>query len=190
MKKHLSLVLLYCLILTAAVGCSTGSATAPGGSVSEEHESSAAPIRLGANTPAPRPSPAAADRHADGDPEAQEDSVADNGGVDVDLTLLSSTMVYAEVYNIMTKPDNYMGKIIKVNGTYAASYNAASERYYHHVLIQDAAACCAQGLEFMWSGKQANSDDYPENKAFIEVVGVFSSYEDLGRSHYYIEVER
>lgn len=30
--------------------------------------------------------------------------------VDVDLTVLSSTMVYAEVYDMVNTPDNYLGK--------------------------------------------------------------------------------
>ena len=30
-------------------------------------------------------------------------------GGDVDLTVLSSTMVYSEVYNMMVSPDNYKG---------------------------------------------------------------------------------
>lgn len=37
--------------------------------------------------------------------------------VDVDLTRLSSTMVYSEVYNMMTVPGDYIGKTIKNDGT-------------------------------------------------------------------------
>ena len=35
---------------------------------------------------------------------------ADN--FDVDLTNLSSTMVYSEVYNMMSTPENYIGKTV------------------------------------------------------------------------------
>ncbi len=37
-------------------------------------------------------------------------------GIDVDLTKLSSTMVYSEVYNMMYTPDDYIGKTVKMNG--------------------------------------------------------------------------
>ena len=35
---------------------------------------------------------------------------AETSKCDVDLTLLSSTMVYSEVYNMMVDPDSYIGK--------------------------------------------------------------------------------
>ena len=35
---------------------------------------------------------------------------APGNAVDVDLTELSSTMVYSEVYAMMTEPENYIGK--------------------------------------------------------------------------------
>ena len=38
--------------------------------------------------------------------------------VDVDLTRLSSTMVYSEVYNMMNAPGDYIGKTIKMTGQF------------------------------------------------------------------------
>ena len=39
------------------------------------------------------------------------------GKVDVDLTVLSSTMVYSEVYNMLLfTPDSYLGKTVKMMG--------------------------------------------------------------------------
>ena len=35
--------------------------------------------------------------------------------VDLDLTKLSSTVVYSEVYNMLITPDDYKGKIIKAH---------------------------------------------------------------------------
>jgi len=43
----------------------------------------------------------------------QDDSEV-NTRIDVDLTEMSSTMIYSEVNNIMTNPDDYMGKTIKI----------------------------------------------------------------------------
>ena len=109
-------------------------------------------------------------------------------GVDVDLTVLSSTMVYAEVNNIMTSPKNYVGKTIKMNGLYYASYFDQTDQYYHYVVITDATSCCPQGLEFTWDGNHAYPDDYPEDQANIEVIGVFDSYDELGQTYYYLDV--
>ncbi|MDR0490450.1 MAG: hypothetical protein LBH28_04300 [Oscillospiraceae bacterium] len=108
----------------------------------------------------------------------------------VDLTALNSTMVYAEVYNIMSYPDDYMGKTIKMSGLYSAANDDEAGPYYHFVVIEDATACCQQGLEFKWSGDHVYPDDYPEENAKIEVTGAFGSYEnEWGGISYYVAID-
>ena len=110
--------------------------------------------------------------------------------IDVDLTVLSSTMVYAEVNNIMTNPDDYMGKTIKVQGYYNASYYDVTDNYYHYVIIQDAVDCCAQGIEFILTGGDFKyPDDFPEILDFIEITGVFDNYDELDKTYYYLNVD-
>ena len=122
----------------------------------------------------------------DGDaPTAQETPAA----ADVDLTGLSTTMLYAEVNNIMTNPENYMGKTIKIVGPYNVSYYDKTGLSYHYVLIEDATACCQQGIEFLWKGDHKYPDDYPQAQTRIEVFGVFGSYEELGQTYYYLAVD-
>ena len=60
---------------------------------------------------------------------------------------------------------------------------------YHFVAVEDAAACCLQALEFIWEGEHAYPDDYPDEKAVIEVAGVFGQYDELGRTYYYLAVD-
>ena len=110
-------------------------------------------------------------------------------GVDVDLTVLSTTMVYAEVNNIMTNPGDYIGKTVRMGGPYYTSYYDETGLYYHYVVIEDATACCAQGLEFIWDGEHSYPDDYPDERAYIEVAGVFGSYDELGRTYYCLTVD-
>jgi hypothetical protein len=112
-----------------------------------------------------------------------------NKRVDVDLTALSRTMVYAEVYNILINPESYMGKTIKMKGPYNALYSGKDGRPYHFVVIEDAAACCQQGLEFIWNGEHTYPDDYPKDQAKIEVTGVFDSYDELDSTFYYLAVD-
>lgn len=108
---------------------------------------------------------------------------------DVDLTSLSSTMVYAEVYNMMNEPNRYMGKTVKVRGQYYANYFEDAKQYYHFIVVADATACCQQGLEFIWSGEHTYPDDYPEDGTLIEVTGVYGSYKELGETYYYLAVD-
>ncbi len=107
---------------------------------------------------------------------------------DVDLTTLSSTMVYGEVYNMMNRPEDYMGKTIKARGPYYSSLFVQTGLYYHFILIEDAAACCQQGLEFIWEGRDY-PDGFPANNTQIEVTGVFGEYEELGETYYYLDVD-
>lgn len=111
----------------------------------------------------------------------ETDPATTNGSsktIDVDLTKLSSTMVYSEVYNMMTNPSDYMGKTVKMSGQFAVYHDEASDNYYFACLIADATACCQQGLEFVLAGDYKYPNDYPELGSEIAVVGEFSTYKE------------
>ena len=110
--------------------------------------------------------------------------------VDVDLTVLSGIMVYSEVNSIISFPDNYIGKTVKMQGQFTI-YQATDEngafipdKMFFACMIADATACCAQGLEFALAGKPVYPDDYPELGAEITVVGTFEWYEEDGCRYY------
>lgn len=94
--------------------------------------------------------------------------------VDVDLTKLSSTMVYSEVYDMMTKPGNYLGKLVRMRGEFA--YIEGDGRYYFACIIADATACCAQGIEFVLKDERKFPEEYPAQGTEISVVGIFDTY--------------
>ena len=94
--------------------------------------------------------------------------------VDVDLTALSSTMVYSEVLNMLQKPDDYMGKSVRMTGSFAVA--EGENRNYYACIIKDATACCSNGIEFLWDGEHDYPADYPKQGADITVVGTFDKY--------------
>lgn len=100
--------------------------------------------------------------------------------VDVDLTALSSTMIYSEVNNMMTAPDDYIGKTVKMQGNFSVYEDEKTGNYYTAVLISDATSCCSQGMEFKLKGDKKYPDDYPEVEEEITVVGTFGTYEEDG----------
>lgn len=100
--------------------------------------------------------------------------------IDVDLTAMSSTMVYSEVYNMMTEPDGYMGKSVKMQGNFAVYFDETTEKFYYACLIADATACCSQGLEFILAEAFSFPEDYPEIGADITVTGIFDTYTENG----------
>lgn len=123
--------------------------------------------------------------------ETDIEETKDINDVDVDLTVLSSTMVYSEVYNMMVNPDVYLGKTIKVIGPYYAGQLVyGTEKYYHFVVISDATACCQNGIEFIWDdNSHVYPDEYPKDNTVIEITGVFSSYEESGNTYYYLKTD-
>lgn len=102
-------------------------------------------------------------------------------GIDVDLTQMSSTMIYSEVQNMMLKPADYVGKTVKMQGAFSVS--EIGENRYFACIIKDATACCAQGIEFDWSGDHSYPADYPKDGSDITVTGEFTTYNE-GQQQY------
>ena len=125
-------------------------------------------------------------------PEGSEPSHPSAGKVDVDLTVLSSTMVYSEVYNMLYfYPEDYYGKTVKANGIFAIYQMVVDgvtqpDPVAYACIIADATACCAEGMEFVLEGDYTYPDDYPELGAEITVIGEFQSYEENGMTWYHL----
>ena len=99
-------------------------------------------------------------------------------GIDVDLTVMSSTMVYSEVYNMMYYPENYLGKKVKMSGMYTMFKDEETGKCYHGCIIMDATACCAQGIEFELTDDYVYPDDYPKEGETICITGTFETYKE------------
>ena len=125
------------------------------------------------------------EKKSESKPAASEPTQSTDG-VDVDLTRLSSTMVYSEVYNMMYTPGDYIGKTIKMTGQFVYYENPDTQAQYFTCIIGDAMACCSQGLEFVLTGKHTYPDDYPELGSEITVIGEFQSYEENGMTWYHL----
>ncbi|MFV0479988.1 MAG: hypothetical protein ACK5LZ_05410 [Anaerorhabdus sp.] len=109
--------------------------------------------------------------------------------VDVDLAEMGSTMVYAEVYNILMDPTAYLGKNIRVQGEYNQLYNSETGSYDHYIIIKDALACCATGLDFLLQESDSNLELYPEQGSNIELIGEYKQYENYDYDRYYLSAE-
>lgn len=96
--------------------------------------------------------------------------------VDLDLTKLSGTVVYSQVYDMMVDPDSYLGQRVRLKGNFSYYQDPDTLQEYFAAVIADATACCAQGIEFVWKGEHAYPRDYPPLDAEITVTGTFSVY--------------
>ena len=165
MKRLLCLLLAVCMTLSlCACGKGAERDTERGASASE-----------------PQPSPA-----------ITEPPQASANGVEVDLTMLSSTMVYSEVYNMLyNDPESYLGKTVRARGEFSIYQLVVDgvlqpDPVAYACIISDAAACCAEGMEFVLEGDLTYPDDYPELGTEITIIGEFQSYEENGMTWYHL----
>lgn len=103
--------------------------------------------------------------------------------VDIDLSTMSGTMVYSKVYDMTRNPEAYKGKIVKMKGLFNYYKDANTGKEYFACLIQDATACCAQGIEFDLKGEHKYPDDYPEKERELTVIGEFDNYKEDGATY-------
>ena len=179
MKRLFCLLLAVCMMLSLCA-CGKGSEEGAGNDASSSDEKSSAQTD---SIPTPN------EQEAPGESEPSHPSA---GKVDVDLTVLSSTMVYSEVYNMLYfYPEDYYGKTVKANGIFAIYQMVVDgvtqpAPVAYACIIADATACCAEGMEFVLEGDYTYPDDYPELGAEITVIGEFQSYEENGMTWYHL----
>ena len=112
--------------------------------------------------------------------EETEDAVAASSA-DIDITSFSGTMAYAEISNIQSSPDDYIGKTIRMAGSFA-TYEENGTTYFL-CIVEDAKACCSIGIEFVLEGEHSYPDDYPEMLSDIIITGEIQTYERDGNMY-------
>lgn len=108
-------------------------------------------------------------------PESQPEASSDTEEVEVDLTGMSSTMVFAEVYNMMVEPDSYVGKTVRMHGELVSYPHPFSGEDCYAVIVKDALACCAQGFQF----QPPEGVTLPEAGTEVTVTGVYTLDDSL-----------
>lgn len=121
---------------------------------------------------------------------ADSDDSAAETAVDLDLTLMDGTMVYSTVYDMVTNPGTYLGKTVRIKGTFSSSYDETSKMNYYFVVVGDVTSCCSQGVEFIWDNNEHSyPDDYPAENAQVEISGTFDQYDELGNTYFYVAAD-
>ena len=156
------MIRIFCLLLAVCMmaslcACGIASEKDAGNDASSSNEKSSASAE---SIPTPK------EQETPGESKPSHPSA---GKVDVDLTVLSSTMVYSEVYNLLGTVGVFLPDLV----AFAC-------------IISDGAACCAEGMEFVLEGDLTYPDDYPELGTEITVIGEFQSYEENGMTRYHL----
>ncbi len=101
----------------------------------------------------------------------------------IDLTLLSSTAVYGQVFDMMYYPEKYIGKTVRMKGLYSDYCDESTGKHYFACIIMDATACCSQGIEFILTDDYKYPEDYPAEDDEITVEGIFDVYTEESGSY-------
>ena len=100
--------------------------------------------------------------------------------IDIDLTTMNATMVYSEVNDMLSYPSSYINKIVKMQGPFLPFESNDPNYCYPAILIRDATACCASGIEFLLYGVPRCSieggNGYPLYNEEATIVGRFETY--------------
>ena len=185
MKRILCLLLAACMTLSLCACGKDSEKDAGNDTLSSNEEASASAESI----PTPKEQETPDEQQTPEEPEQTQTSA---DGVEVDLTVLSSTMVYSEVYNMLyNDPAHYLGKTVKARGGFSI-YQLVTDGVLqpdpvaYACIIADATACCAEGMEFVPEGDLTYPEDYPELGAEITVIGEFQSYEENGMTWYHL----
>ena len=111
-------------------------------------------------------------------------SFARAAAVDIDLTKMSSTMVYSTVFNMVNNPAKFVGKTMRMRGEYTTYHISIDDptQIIHACIVRDVAGCCSQGLEFVLTDKK-----YPTGAGEITVVGTISVQKISGKYVCYLK---
>lgn len=186
MMKRIFCLLLAACMMASLCACGKGSENDAETGIPSSNEEISASAEI---IPTPDEQETPNEQQAQEEPEQTQTSA---DGVDVDLTVLSSTLVYSEVYNMLyNDPAHYLGKTVKARGTFSI-YQLVTDGVLqpdpvsYACIISDATACCAEGMEFVLKGDLTYPDDYPELGTEITVIGEFQSYEENGMTWYHL----
>ena len=95
---------------------------------------------------------------------------------------MDTQMAYVQLSNMMLSPEDYLGRTVKLRGTFA--HAAESDREFFVCYLLDATACCSQSLEFETDGVYDFPEGYPPEDSPVTVYGVFGIYEYKGYRMY------
>lgn len=202
--KRWIILFLATAILLCGTSCGGREGTAPTGallppSISQEAEAAPAGESPPESEPITQPrveAPLPQEEKIAGDSRAQQDAASIARGdneknptdsaqpdisketptpVDLDLSTLTSTMVYAEIFNMVSSPDDYIDKTIRLNGIFLVYQDPETEQVYCSVIVQDATACCAQGFNIVMPAQSHYPDDYPPPRSEVTIVATIQA---------------
>ena len=106
---------------------------------------------------------------------------ADGDNNVLDLTVLSMAVRNAEIDNILSTPENYEGRTVKIDGYYYAVHSELRNKMVHAIAVIAQDSCCPSvAFEFE---KNSDTENYPEFETRATVIGELR-LSDFGQGFY------
>ncbi len=102
----------------------------------------------------------------------------------IDLSAVSRSTAYAELSFLAYEPSLYVGKTIRLTGSFTSAYDEELGETFYGCEIADVTACCRQGLDFAAAPAYAALVAELSQGEKITVQGVFERYELQGITLY------
>ena len=126
------------------------------------------------------------DSAENGDGDSAETGDGDSADVDLDLTTMSSTMIFAQISDVVFNVQNYLGTSLRLNGTFQLwqDSNTETKKNIYVVMVWDAMGCCPQGIEL----RLPEGMEKPKDLSDIQVEGIISLRNVDKYQYLYIDV--
>lgn len=111
-------------------------------------------------------------------------SELDDLEADIDFTLLSETVIFAQLNSLIYMYPEYLGSTIKIKGSYYADVLPDVGLTYHYILMMDSSNCCQGIMEFLLP----EGSEYPEVGTELMIFGEYSLDVDETGQYPYVEV--
>jgi putative membrane protein len=169
MKK---IMLLFLILSVSMCGCSGGSSAA---GLTDKIAAKAESPETDTSPNAPATDSMGTTSESISNSGEDPDSHVDPNDIDVDIT---EKMYVSYINEIYVNTDDYIGKIIRIEGMFQAYTDENTGNIYYYV-YRTGPGCCGNdgsmcGFEFTWNG------DMPKDNDWVEVVGSLRSYEEDG----------
>ena len=110
--------------------------------------------------------------------ESTSNQMKKNEKLDYDFSLMNEIMATGQLQNILLKPKNYEGTVVRIYGQMRSSVNTDTNERHFGIYIMDPPRCCALlGIEFNCCEGKVYPDDYPEENSMITATGIITLIE-------------
>ncbi len=110
------------------------------------------------------------------DGEAESQAVTETREIDMDLTSLSITMMFAETTNILSHPEPNLGKIIRLAGMYYSIEDPDTGELQYYCSVYD--GCCSTAdVRFSLEEGAEAPETYLKKGDVILLTGEFAPFE-------------